>query len=158
MMKTAFLAAAAILLPLGALAHDGMAVEDAYARASNPKAGAAFMRLDNHREVDCTLSGVSSDAAEKVELHTHTEIDGIMKMGPIEGGIPVPAGASHALERGGDHVMMMGLRTPLQDGDIIAITLDFGDCGVIDAEVPVDNKRAPTETGTTANETDHEGH
>lgn len=141
-MKFALTAAAAALFPLAALAHDAVAVEDAYARASNPKAGAAFMVLDNHREVACTLSSVTSDVAEKVELHTHTEVDGIMKMGPIEGGIEVAAGAQHALARGGDHVMLMGLHQPLENGQMIKLSLDFGDCGMVEVELPVDNDRA----------------
>lgn len=141
-MKFVFSAAIAALFPLAALAHDAVAVEDAYARASNPKAGAAFMVLDNHRQVACTLSGVTSDVAEKVELHTHTEVDGVMKMGPIEGGIEVAPGAQHALARGGDHVMLMGLHQPLENGQIVKLSLDFGDCGTVDVELPVDNDRA----------------
>ena len=142
-MKFAFTAAAMALFPLAALAHDGVAVEDGYARASNPKAGAAFMVLDNHREVACTLSGASTDVAEKAELHTHTEVDGVMKMGPIEGGIEVAPGARHALARGGDHVMLMGLHQPLENGQTVKLTLDFGDCGKVDVDLPVDNERAP---------------
>lgn len=156
-MKAVILAAAAALVPLAALAHDGMAVEDAYARSANPKAGAAFMVLDNHREVACRLVGASSDAAEKVELHTHTEVDGVMQMGPIEGGIEIAPGAQHALARGGDHVMLMGLKQPLENGQAVALTLDFGDCGTMEVEVPVDNDRQPEAAGAAAT-MDHDAH
>ena len=138
----AILATAAVLSPIAAVAHDAIDVVDAYARGANPKAGAAFMVLDNHREVACTLVGVSSDAAAKTELHTHTEVEGVMKMHAIEGGIEVPPGAKHALQRGGDHVMLMGLTAPLEDGMTVALTLDFGDCGTQQIDVPVDNQRA----------------
>ena len=141
-MKFAFTAAAVALFPLAALAHDAVAVEDAYARASNPKAGAAFMVLDNHRKVACTLTGVTSGVAERVELHAHTEVDGIMRMGPVEGGIELAPGEQHALARGGDHVMLMGLHQPLENGQIVKLALDFGDCGTVDVELPVDNDRA----------------
>lgn len=153
-MKFAITAAAMALFPLAALAHDGVAVEDGYARASNPKAGAAFMVLDNHRKVACTLGGVSSEVAEKAELHTHSEVDGVMKMGPIEGGIEVAPGARHALARGGDHVMLMGLHQPLENGQIVKLTLDFGDCGTVDVELPVDNDR-PAEPAMGHGEMDH---
>ena len=155
-MKTVLLATLVAMAPLSAFAHDGMAVEDAYARSSNPRAGAAFMRLDNHRAVDCTLAGVSSDAAERVELHSHTDVDGVMTMAEIAEGITVPAGESHLLERGGDHVMMMGLRAPMEDGATVAITLDFGDCGTMEVDVPVDNQRQPDETAGAADS--HAGH
>ena len=143
-MKTIFLAAAAVLFPLAASAHDGMAVEDAYARSANPKTAAAFMVLDNHRSVACTLVGVASDAAERVELHTNLEVDGVMKMQPIKGGIQIAPGAQQVLDRGGDHVMMMGVKAPLENGQTVALSLDFGDCGVMQVEVPVDNDRQPS--------------
>ncbi|MFN4061255.1 MAG: copper chaperone PCu(A)C [Paracoccus hibiscisoli] len=141
-MKTLTLAALAALMPVAALAHDGMHANDAYARSTNPMVGAVFLKLENHREVDCTLQSAASDAAERVELHTHLEEDGVMKMTRIEDGIPVAAGQTHALDRGGDHIMMLGLTTPLTDGDTVTLTLDFGDCGTETVEAVVDNQRA----------------
>lgn len=135
------------LLPVAALACDIMNVEDAYLRSANPKTAAAFMVLDNHRDTACTLTAIRSDAAEKVELHTHKEVDGVMQMGVIEGGIEIAAGAQHALARGGDHVMLMGLKRPLLDGETVKLALDFGDCGVVDVDVPVDNAREPQAAG-----------
>ncbi len=140
------LAAVAALIPAVALAHDGLAIRDAYARSTNPSTGAVFLVVENHREVECRLTGASSDAAKRAELHTHAEEAGVMKMSKIEGGIAVPAGGEHGLVRGGDHVMLMGLKTPLADGDTVALTLDFGDCGTLPVEATVDNDRAPDES------------
>ena len=142
-MKTLTLAAVAALLPLAAQAHDGMHVEDAYVRSSNAVTAAAFMRLENHRAVDCTLQAVTTPDAERAERHSHQEQDGIMRMGRIEGGITTPAGDSHLLQRGGDHIMLLGLTKPLKQGDHVALTLDFGDCGTVDLTAPVDNRRKP---------------
>ncbi|CAM3441314.1 copper chaperone PCu(A)C [Paracoccus nototheniae] len=141
-MKTLTLAAFAALTPMAALAHDGMHINDAYVRSTNPKVGAVFLQLENHRQVPCTLKSVSTAAAERAELHTHLEEDGVMKMGAIEGGIPVEAGQSHDLARGGDHIMLLGLTEPLNDGDSLTLTLDFGDCGTEEADAVVDNQRA----------------
>ncbi|WP_304618643.1 copper chaperone PCu(A)C [Paracoccus sediminilitoris] len=159
-MKTLILTAVAVAMPFAALAHDGMHVEDAYARSANPMTGAIFMTLENHRDVACTLQGVESDVAERVELHSHTQEDGIMKMGRIEGGIQVPAQQSHALERGGDHVMLLGLTRKLSDGDQVALTLDFGDCGREEATAVVDNARADAghDMGQMDHGGDHAGH
>lgn len=146
-------AAVAALMPVAAIAHDGVDVQDAYARSANPMTGAAFMTLSNHRDVDCRLIGVASDAAERVELHTHREVDGVMKMIHVEEGFDIPAYGTRHLERGGDHVMFMGLKRPMADGDTIPLTLDFGDCGTQQVEVPVDNRRMSAKgAGTT-----HEG-
>lgn len=64
-----------------------------------------------------------------------------MKMLRDEDGFVIPAGGSHALQRGGDHVMLMGLTAPLADGDVVPLTLDFGACGTVSVDVPVDNAR-----------------
>lgn len=153
-MKTLTFAAVAALLPMTALAHDGMHINDAYARSTNPQVGAVFLQLENHREVDCTLQSVSTEAAERAELHTHVDEGGVMKMISIEGGIPVAAGQSHDLARGGDHIMLLGLTEPLTQGDSLTLTLDFGDCGTEEAEAVVDNERQP-EAGHGAAGHDH---
>lgn len=151
------LAALAVLTPAMALAQEGLAIRDAYVRSANPKTAAAFMVIENRGAADCRLTGVSSDAAERVELHTHAEQDGVMKMQKIEGGIDIPAGADHALVRGGDHVMLMGLTKPLADGDTIALALDFGPCGTQQVEAALDKDRAE-ETHTGHGHGDHQGH
>ncbi|WP_405403065.1 copper chaperone PCu(A)C [Paracoccus sp. Ld10] len=157
-MKLSILAAIAVLTPMAAVAHDGMHANDAYARSTNPKVGAVFMQLENHRQVACTLQGVSSDAAERVELHTHTQEDGIMKMSRLEDGIAVAAGQIHDLNRGGDHVMMLGLSQPLTDGDTLTLTLDFGDCGTEEVQAVVDNQREETVAPDDHDHGDHQGH
>lgn len=141
-MKTLTFAALAALMPVAALAHDGMHANDAYARSTNPMVGAVFLELENHRAVECTLIAATSDAAARVELHTHREEGGVMKMVEIEGGITVPAGATHPMARGGDHIMLMGLTDPLVEGETVELTLDFGDCGQETVQAVVDNKRA----------------
>ena len=119
-------------------------VEDAYARAARPNApvGAAFMVIVNGGDTADRLIAVASDAAERVELHTHIEDgDGIMRMRPVEGGIAIPADGTHALQRGGDHVMFMGLRAPLEPGGSVTVTLTFETAGDIVVEIPVDLER-----------------
>lgn len=136
------LTAIAVLFPLAALANDGLTVRDAYARSANPQVGAAFMVIENPRQTDCLLTSASSAAAARVELHTHSEQDGVMQMHQVDS-ITIPARGEHALERGGDHVMMMGLTQPLSQNDVVIIDLDFGDCGTVQVEAAVDNDRTP---------------
>lgn len=137
------LAALAVLMPVAAAAHDGVHINDAYLRSANPKTAAAFMELENHADRECRLVGVSTDAAEVAELHTHQDDAGVMKMIKVEDGFAVPAGGKHHLQRGGDHVMLMGLTAPLTDGQTITMQFDFGECGQEQAEIAVDNQRAP---------------
>ena len=121
-------------------------IMDPYFRTSGPMArtGAAFFEIMNHGDQDDRLIAARSDVAKKVELHTHIKDDGgVMKMRPIEGGIAIPAGGSHALERGGDHVMFMGLTRKVQDGDMITVTLIFEKAGEVTLDIPVDLSRMP---------------
>lgn len=143
-MKTVFMAAAAALIPFVAAATDAtLTVSDTYARGANPKAGAAFMTIENHGDADCQMIGAASDVSKLVELHTHKEEDGVMRMMKVEEGFTIPANGSYALARGGDHVMFMGLHQPFRNGQVVPLTLDFGDCGTVALEVTVDNDRNP---------------
>ncbi|WP_417523155.1 copper chaperone PCu(A)C [Marinovum sp.] len=150
-------ALAASLLATTALAGD-IHIADAYARASNPRAGAAFMLIHNHGADDDRLIAVSSVAAARVELHSHKEAgDGVMKMVHLQEGIALPAGGVHALQRGGDHVMFMGLTAPFVQGETVAVTLTFERAGEIALEIPVDLERQPgAEAATDHGDMDHD--
>ncbi|SFU09379.1 copper chaperone PCu(A)C [Sedimentitalea nanhaiensis] len=149
-LKTTLMAAAAALTLTGVAQAGDITVMEPYARSatSSSVTGAAFMTLVNNGDQDDTLIAASSDIAARVELHTHIENDqGVMQMRQIEGGIPVPAGGSHALRRGGDHVMFMGLKMPLNDGDVVPLTLIFEKSGEMTVDVPVDLTRKPKHGG-----------
>lgn len=140
--KTLLAVAAALSIASPALAE--IEIRDAYARAAmaNAKAGAAFMEIVNTGDTDDRLVAAASDVSKKVELHTHIASgDGIMKMVEVEEGFPVPAGASHMLKRGGDHVMFMGLNGPMNDGETVTVTLTFEQAGEMTVEIPIDMKR-----------------
>jgi copper(I)-binding protein len=118
-------------------------VMDAYARVASKvaKSGAAFMMIHNHSDQDDRLIAAASDVAKRVELHTHIEEDGVMKMTKLDDGMIIPAGGMHALKRGGDHVMFMGLTRSLEHGDMFELTLTFEHAGDMTLTVPVDLER-----------------
>ena len=89
---------------------------------------------------------VWSDAAKRVQLHTHIKgDDGVMKMRHVEQGFVIPAQGQHALKRGGDHIMFMGLVTLWEDGDVLNVTLHFEKAGDVPVSIPVDQNRNPME-------------
>ena len=53
--------------------------------------------------------------------------DGKMVMQAKQGGIVIKAKSTHALEPGGDHLMLMNLAKPVQAGDELTFTLTFAD-------------------------------
>ncbi|NDR57380.1 copper chaperone PCu(A)C [Aliiruegeria sabulilitoris] len=141
-LKTLLAATAALSLAAPALAE--IEIKDAYARAAMPnaKAGAAFMHIVNTGTEDDRLVGAASGIAGKTELHTHIDDgNGIMKMVHVEEGFPIPAGGMHMLKRGGDHVMFMGLKGPMNDGENVTVTLRFEKAGDVTVEIPIDLQR-----------------
>lgn len=136
--------AAAVFAALPALAHDGLVAIDPYIRSAPPTAptAAAFMTILNHTDAEVHVTGVASEIAARVELHTHRESgDGVMRMIPLEDGFRIPAGGSHELRRGADHVMFMGLDAPLEQGAEVEITFTFADHEPLTVIVPVDHQR-----------------
>ena len=147
----ALAACLALSAPLAATAEEhpaGMHIHDVYARVNGGigKTGAVFLMMHNNTGTDDRLIEARADVAERVELHTHTEsADGVMQMVRIEEGIPMPAGAMHALARGGDHVMLLGLTREMADGDSFALTLVFETAGEVTVDAVIDNARKPGE-------------
>lgn len=148
------LSAFAGLLLVGT-AHADITVTNPFARASAPaaKAGAAFLTVTLDAGSD-KLVGASSPVADKVELHTHLMENGIARMRPVEGGIAVAAGVPVELKPGGLHVMLIGLKGPLKQGDSFPLTLKFEKAGEVAVTVPV---QGPGAMGPMAGQ-DHGGH
>ncbi len=109
-------------------AADEVLVETPYARAvpAVSKNSAVFMTLKNAGAADHAVVSASSEAAKVVELHTHTNDDGVMRMRKIDQ-ISVAAGGSTVLEPGGLHVMLLGLTRTLSAGETVEVALAFGD-------------------------------
>ncbi|WP_417625458.1 copper chaperone PCu(A)C [Pararhodobacter aggregans] len=151
MFRILLLAAPAALLSLPALACDGFSVEGGYVRSSTAMStsGAGFMTLVNQGTSDCRLVGARTEAAARAELHTHQiDANGVARMMQVEEGFAIPAGGTHALERGADHLMLMGLTAPLTQGQTVAVTFVFEDGSEASAELPVDNERMPGAMGS----------
>lgn len=139
-------ASVAAMFAMPALACDGFEAHDAYARVSTPmsQSGAAFMVLYNRGTTDCHITGARSDVAMRTELHTHAEdAQGVMRMIHVEEGFALPAQGERILERGGDHVMFMGLNRSLEQGNVFQVTFDFADGSEHTIDVTVDLERQP---------------
>lgn len=132
-LKT-ILAATAALWALPALAADTITVSDAYARfMPGAMSGVAFMSIENTGD---------ADIAAKAELHSHkTAPDGMMQMLHVQEGFAIPANGRLVLERGGDHVMVMGLTERPAEGGTVHLVLTFEKAGTVELDVPVDNAR-----------------
>lgn len=151
-----FLSATTALL-LTAAAQAEITVTTPFSRASAPtaKAGAAFLTMTIDAGSD-KLIAASSPVAEKVELHTHLMENGIAKMRPVEGGIPVTAGTPTELKPGGLHIMLIGLKSPLKQGESFPLSLTFEKAGTVAVTVPVQGPGAMAPAAAAGH--DHGGH
>ena len=152
--KTLAVALAATLFAFPALA-DGPEVHDAYAITARPGAptGAAFMVIHNHGGAPDHLLSVESPVAARVELHTHVmDAGGVAQMMEVPEGWPLPTDGEIVMERGGAHVMFMGITQPFEDGATFPLTLNFRDAGPVEVMVTVDLGRM------TEDAADHGGH
>ena len=129
--------AASLLYCIAAGAQTGsIEIKEAWARATPGGAqnGAAYVTLVS--PTGDRLTGVSSPVAEKAELHQMTNDGGIMKMREVTA-IDLPPGTSVSLKPGGLHVMLMGLKHPLQPGQSLPMTLQFEKSGTREVDVAV---------------------
>jgi len=131
MRPIVLITAAALLvgaaLPLAA-AESAITVSDPYVRLLPPgaTASAAYLVIHNSDGADRMLVKAESPAAQSVEVHEHRNENGVMKMREV-GSILIKAHAQTELKPGGYHLMLIGVRKALKEGDSVAITLSFDD-------------------------------
>ena len=96
----------------------------------------AGFEVHNSGETSDRLIAVSSPISGRVEIHTHLEEDGVMKMRQVKGGLDVLPGKSIALKRGGDHVMVF--KTAIAEKtDTVPLTLTFENAGTVTVDAVV---------------------
>jgi len=126
--------------------YNRIVIVDGYVRVNSraARSAEAFMTIHNNTQIDDRLLSVAvaADVARVAELHTLTKGAGdAAVMGKAENGLDLPAGAEAALVRGGDHVMLRGLRRGLDHDDEITLTLVFETAGEINVLMKVDLDR-----------------
>ena len=143
MKKTTMAAALFALAALGAHAHDysagALKIAHPWARPTVPgqPAGGAFLKLQNTgTSADKLVSG-STPAAANVEIHRMAMEGDVMKMREI-GALEIPAGQTVELKPGDLHLMLIGLKAPLQAGTMVPLTLRFEKAGEVKVELKVE--------------------
>lgn len=105
-----------------------------------PVNSAAYLVLRNATGEADALVAVAAAVSDTAEIHTVTMTDGVMRMRAVDS-VPLPAGGEAVLEPGGYHVMLIGLRGPLVEGDTVALRLSLRSGRTLDVAAPV--LRAP---------------
>lgn len=134
---------AAAFAPALAEAHEetvkGVTVAHPWARATpeGQKVGAAFAEIKTDKDTSDRLIGVSSPVATNGEVHSMTMEGDVMKMRRLDG-IDLKPGQSVVLKPMADHIMLLGLKEPLKEGDLVKLTLTFEKAGPIEVEGTVE--------------------
>ena len=117
---------------------DDITVSAPFAREVPPgaPASASFMTLENSSDKAIKIVSADSGVSKVVELHTHTNDNGVMRMRKIPF-IEIPASGKTELKPGGLHIMLIGPHEPLKKGQEIKVTLQFEDGSSKEVSMPV---------------------
>lgn len=127
----------------GGVAHEatskGVTVAHPWVRATpgGVKVGGAFLEVKTDAKTSDRLLSVSSPVAGRAEMHTTIAKGDVMTMRQLEH-IDLNAGESRVFKPGGDHIMLLDLKQPLKEGDLVKLTLTFEKAGPIEVEATVE--------------------
>jgi hypothetical protein len=101
--------------------------------------GGAYMTITNKGTEADRLISVSSPVASQAEVHQMSMDNGVMSMRPVPGGLEIKPGQTIVLNPDSFHLMLMGLKQPLAQGQHMKATLDFAKAGKLDVEFVVES-------------------
>ncbi len=108
----------------------GIHIDHAWSRAAMAgREGVVYLTITDTGAPD-TLTGVTTPVAAEAALHRSVDDHGVMKMRPV-GALPIEPGKPVTLAPGGYHIMLMGLKQALKQGDSFPVTLSFAKAGQV---------------------------
>lgn len=123
-----------------------LTIERAWARETAPsqKNGAVYLTVRNDGATPDRLLAASAELAERTELHESAfDAQGVARMRPVPA-VDLPPAGEARLQPGGSHIMLVGLKAPLQGGSTFPLLLRFEQAGETRIEVTVESMRGST--------------
>ena len=116
----------------------------AWARATPKGAtvGGGYFTITNTGNAEDRLVGGTSDVSNRFEIHEMSMEKGVMKMREMTSGIEIKPGQTVRFEPSGYHIMFVGLKQPLKEGDHIKATLQFAKAGHASVDFVVESMGA----------------
>lgn len=155
MKKTLVLSFAAIALAVSASAHEftkgPLRIDHPWSRETAPKApvGAGFLTIQNYGKTSDRLIAIKSALSDDIEIHTMTMDNGVMQMRELKDGLTIAPGAEVKLQPGAEHIMFMGLKNQIKQGEDFKATLVFERAGEVDVTFKVEAPGAKPQSGHT---------
>ncbi len=121
-----------------AIDGEGISVEGSWVRPARAgRMSAGYFLITNFEDVDDTLTGISSGAAELTEIHeSYEREEGMMGMREVPE-LTIPAQSTVTFEPGGLHIMFIQVSQSIEEGDQVEVTLHFANYGDLAVELPV---------------------
>lgn len=146
MTRVSLIAAAvcAALSAMPALAGDvtigALKISSPWTRATPKGAavGGGYMTITNTGSAPDRLIGGAADIAARFEVHEMSMDNGVMKMRELANGIEIKPGEAIEFKPGSYHVMFMGLKQPLVQGQNLKATLQFEKAGKVEVEFVIE--------------------
>jgi periplasmic copper chaperone A len=138
------LAIAMLLFLSGAAAEDATAepisIKDAWSRATPEGAnvGVGYLTITNDGDAPDRLVSADADFAGQAEIHQMTMNNDVMQMRPVPDGVTIPAKGSVVFSPASYHLMFMGLKGPLKQGDAVTGSLTFEHAGKVNVTFQVE--------------------
>ncbi len=113
-------------------------ITEAWTRATLPgqPAGGGFLIIENKGAEADRLLSASSPLTPMTQVHEMKMQGDVMKMAELTDGLEIPAGAKVELKPGGFHIMFMGLKEGIKEGDVVKVKLVFEKAGEVEVEMP----------------------
>jgi copper(I)-binding protein len=127
-------------IPRAATPLPSLATPANYGGFEMPGAVPISLVIVNQGEEDDWLLGGNSPLADRVVTHQSRLVEGRRQMQPAPEGIRIPAGATRVLEPAASHLMLIGLRAHLVQGELFPLTLRFACAGEVEVAVRVRRK------------------
>lgn len=133
-------------LSFGAAAHaheytaGTITIHHPWAAATPPGAttGAAYMKIINKGKKTLRLLKMSTPVADKVEIHSMTMDKGIMRMRELTPPLKIAPKSTLLLNHNGLHLMLIGLKKPLVEEEMVSFKLTFAGGKTMDVDLYIE--------------------
>ncbi len=138
-MKKILIATSIIFFALTSMvqAMDKLIISDAWLRVAPNKVAGGFFEIKNNTANIINMVSATATGAGKIELHSHTMKDGIMKMRQ-EKAIEIPANGSTSFNPHSFHLMMFKLdKEVFAVGNMVEVNFTFDDASTLSTKFHV---------------------
>jgi len=147
--KTVLALALVAAIPFMAEGHEfkagDLTIGHPWSRATpgGAKVGGGYLTITNNGSTpDRLVAATTAAAADHIEIHEMATKDGVMTMRAQPNGVTIEPGKTVAFSPGSYHLMLMGLKGPLKEGDRVKAVLTFEKAGPVEVTINVEGMGA----------------